>query len=215
MRRQQYQKQAARKGSIASQDRGGNSFRSSKTGGGQQNDKDPKMLTSFGKSGFMNNQLLVGKQKSQITPVKILTKVPASVLEHRGSRPSPQGRQSDEQLDFKKSSTDGGKAAFSAFSNKAKGFSLVREDMQKQISTYQNLMKKAQGGQGTSPDEASAGAAVSNRAAHLRNDQAAYRDQRYGPGSNIIPEKQRHDRSERYDKDRSEHDYDDSVLASR
>ena len=61
MRRQQYQKQAARKSSIASQDRGGNSFRSSKTGGGPQNDKDPKMLTSFGKTGFVNNQLLVGK----------------------------------------------------------------------------------------------------------------------------------------------------------
>lgn len=63
--------------------------------------------------------------------MKILSKVPASVLEQRGSRPSPQGRQADQQLDFQKAGNDGGRTGYSAFSSKAKGFSLVREDMQK------------------------------------------------------------------------------------
>lgn len=64
MRRQQHQKQVARKSSNASQDRAGLSFRSSKTGGGALNDREGKLLTSYSKSGFTGNHLLVNKQTS-------------------------------------------------------------------------------------------------------------------------------------------------------
>lgn len=54
-------------------------------------------------------------------------------------------------MEFSKSgaqtgSAENGRKGYSAFSSKAKGFSLVCEDLQKQIITFQNLTKKAQNG---------------------------------------------------------------------
>lgn len=139
--------------------------------------------------------------------MKILTKVPASVLEQRGSRPSPQGRQADQQLDFQKAGNEGGRTGYSAFASKAKGFSLVREDMQKQISNYQNLMKKAQGGHGSSQDDAMGRADIDKQPNGHSQERQGYLDQRYGPAATSLPEKSRYDHGG--------NEYDNSLLGGR
>lgn len=75
--------------------------------------------------------------------------------------------------------SEGGRKGFSAFSNKAKGFSLVCEDLQKQIITFQNLTKKAQGSlRSNHEDRQMKMDADKQQTGHLQ-EQQPYLDQRY------------------------------------